>query len=145
MATSTRFCVATHILAALAINRNEAVTSDQIAASVNTNAAFVRRILCDLAKAGLTTSRLGKGGGAVLAKAPKKISLLDIYEAVEEPGIVKPPRGAADQQCVVGRNVQPALRRVTLKAEAAFFETLKSSSLKEIVREVKADGMAAEN
>ncbi len=143
MAASTRFCVAVHILAALALQRGKPVASEAIAASVGTNPAVVRRLLSDLARAGLTLSQLGKGGGAMLARSPKKISLLEIYRAMDEPAIVAPPRSVADQSCLVGRNVQPALRRVTDAAEAAFLDTLAVASLKQIVKDIKADSMAA--
>ncbi len=143
MAASTRFCVAVHILASLALQRGKPVASEEIAASVGTNPAVVRRLLSDLASAGLTQSQLGKGGGAMLAKAPKKISLLEIYRAMDEPAIVAPPRSMPNQTCLVGRNVQPALRRVTEAAEAAFFATLAGASLKQIVKDIKADSMAA--
>ena len=143
MATSTRFSVAVHALAALALHRDKPMTSEEIAGSVCTNPAVIRRLLSDLARAGLTASQLGKGGGALLAKKPKKISLLDIYLAVERPGLIARPRGAPDQTCPVGRNIQPALGRITDQAEAAFMATLAAASLKDIVQEIKAESQAA--
>lgn len=138
MPTSTRFAVAVHILTFLSADRGEARTSEAIAASINTNPAVVRRLLGELSRAGLTKSQLGKGGGAMLARGPKKISLLDIYRAVEDPAIVAMHRAAPSADCPVGRNILPALKTMTDEAERAFFDALAARTLKDVVRGVKA-------
>lgn len=138
MTTSTRFWVAAHVLAILALHRREAVTSDKLASSVRTNPAVIRRLLGDLARAGLTSSRLGQGGGAALARPPKKISLLEIYRAVEASGIVAAPRNPPDADCLVGRTIGAALGGMTAKAEGAFFNALARSSLRDLARAIKA-------
>jgi len=51
MRKSSRFVVAAHSLAMLAYSKGEALTSDYIAGSVNTNPVVVRRILSMLARA----------------------------------------------------------------------------------------------
>lgn len=133
MAFSTRFSLAVHVLAILGSNRECAVSSDKIASATGTNPAFVRRILLSLNSAGLTTSRLGKGGGAVLAKGPKKISLLDIYRAVEtgelvaRPKVLNPDSG---QALIVG----PLFGDFVSSAEAAFFQSLEGVSLKQVMK-----------
>ena len=67
MPTSSRFATAAHVLAYLAVRGQDgAIPSERIALSVNTNAAVVRRLLMQLSAAGLTTSQLGTGGGAML-------------------------------------------------------------------------------
>lgn len=142
MTTSTRFAVAAHVLSVLALNRDRAMTSETLAASARTNPAVVRRLLADLARAGLATSRLGKGGGASLAKAPKKISLLEIYRAVEAPRIVAMPRNPPDASCLVGRNIGEALGVVAAEAEAAFFAVLARTSLRDLARVIKKDAAA---
>lgn len=138
MSASTRFAVSVHILAALAEARPAPLTSERLAASVNTNPAVVRRLLTALTGAGLTETKLGKGGGATLAKAPKKITLLDIYRAVETPGLVALHRAPPDPDCPVGRNIQTALMESTAKAEAAFLTSLSETTLKQIVKAVRA-------
>ncbi len=135
---STRFSLSVHILTVLAQHRGETLSSTQIAQCVGTNPAFVRRILADLARAGLTRGRLGKGGGASLARGPKRISLLDIYRAVECAAIVsirktessgKPLDGAA-----LAARVEPVLRGAVAEAEAAFFAALNDVSLRQVVK-----------
>lgn len=142
MPSSTRFAVATHILAFLASDRETAKSSEIIASSIQTNPAVVRRLLGELSKAGLTRSQLGKGGGAFLAKGPKKITLLDIYRAVEDPALVAMHRSQPSEACAIGRNIQPALKAVTAEAEQAFFDALAKHSLKDLVKTIKVAAAA---
>lgn len=139
MPASSRFAVAVHILAVLASARKKAHASEAIAASVRTNPSVVRRILGDLSRAGMTTSQLGKGGGAMLARGPKRISLFEVYHAVEQPTLVPMHRNAPSETCDIGRTIQPALRAYTSKAEQAFFDALSSYSLKDVMRSLKAE------
>jgi Rrf2 family protein len=81
---SSRVAVAVHVLAYMAWKRSEAVTSERIAASVNTNPVVVRRIVGALRNAGMVTVQPGVGGGATLAREPRDITLLDVYRAVED-------------------------------------------------------------
>jgi len=137
MPNSTRFTVACHILTVLAVNRDKPITSQTLANSVRTNSAVIRRLLIDLAKSGITTSHLGKGGGACLAKSPKKVSLLDIYYAVEEPGLIANPRSLPNIDCKVGRNIGHTLKPVIASAENAFYHSLENVTLKDIAKTVK--------
>lgn len=137
MAASTRFALGVHILALLASNRDQAVTSQTIAASANTNPAFVRRLLAQLNKAGLTKSQPGKGGGSQLAKGPKKITLLDIFEAVDAGRIVAAPKSYPENGCYVAANLAPVFRDLTSDAEVAFFSSLSDISLKQVVKSLR--------
>jgi DNA-binding IscR family transcriptional regulator len=75
MRANTHFTVALHILTwmALASQKVEIVTSDQIAGSVNTNPVFIRRILGGLLKAHLVNVQHGTSAGWTLARPPEKI------------------------------------------------------------------------
>jgi Rrf2 family protein len=68
---------------ALASQQQEIMTSDQIAGSVNTNPVFIRRILGRLHKARLVNVQHGTGAGWTLARPSEKISLREVYNAVE--------------------------------------------------------------
>jgi Rrf2 family protein len=56
-----------------------------IARSGSTPVTFLRKIVAQLAAAGLVTSRRGVGGGISLARPAGEITLVDIIEAVEGP------------------------------------------------------------
>lgn len=109
MAASSRFAVAVHILTLLAQSGGEPVTSEYIAGSVNTNASLIRRLLSALHAAGLTTSQLGTGGGALLARQADAITLLDVYRAVDEGEIFALHREQPNPACPIGRNIQAEL------------------------------------
>lgn len=109
LAASSRFAVAVHVLTLLAQAGGEPVTSEYIAGSVNTNPSLVRRLLSSLARAGLTTSQLGTGGGALLARPADGITLLDVYRAVDEGELFGMHREQPNPACPVGRNIQAEL------------------------------------
>jgi hypothetical protein len=58
------------------------LSSAFLASRVGTNPAFVREILQNLNDARLTKSRLGPGGGAMLARPESKITLGEVYLVV---------------------------------------------------------------
>ena len=87
----------------------ELLTSEQVAASVNTNPVIIRRSLGDLRRAGLVDVRHGAGAGWSLARAPEEITLLDVYEAVEQEPLFGMHRTEPNLECPVGRGIRPAL------------------------------------
>lgn len=143
MPHSTRYCVAVHLMTLLASDRSAPHTSQTLSESVGTNPAVVRRLLGALTRAGLVRSQLGKGGGAQLAKGPKRISLADIFLAVEEPALIALHRSAPNQACPVGKHIQTTLTSVNQRAEKAFLKTLEAVSLKQLTKEIAAQNAAA--
>ncbi len=88
MAANSRLTVAVHALAwlALAERRGQApLTSEQVAASVNTNPVVVRRSLGDLRRAGLVRTQRGVGGGYSLSRPAAEITLGAVLRAVDGP------------------------------------------------------------
>ena len=129
MQKSTRFYVAVHVAARLAQVRPAGLTSEVLAAEIGTNAAFVRRILAQLNAAGITAGRTGRGGGATLAKAPKRISLLELREAVDPPPLVGRMDGAPPDAVIPA-----AFSSAIANAESAFEAALAGTSLKAFVK-----------
>lgn len=137
MTTSTRFAVAIHILAGIALHDGEAVRSEDLAGSVNTNSTVVRRILGLLADAGLSRSQLGQGGGALLARPASEITLLDIYRAVEEPGYFALHRSAPNQNCSLGRHIVPVLETEFDQITQSLESELAKKTLADVVQKVE--------
>jgi Rrf2 family protein len=135
--TSTRFAVAVHILAALAVNDGKTVRSEQLARSASTNPTVIRRILSTLAEAGITSSQLGYGGGATLAKPANQITLLDVFQVVEEPNIFEMHRTLPDENCFVGRNIQQVLSKTTAKAQQALEAELSKITIAEVAQDIQ--------
>jgi len=138
MPSSSRFAVAVHILTLLEMERGRRLTSDHMASSVNTNPGFVRRVLSMLGRAGLVRSRLGAGGGSFLAKAASRIRLLDVYRAVESGDLFVLHHSTPNPRCPVGKNIQPALRRVLSPAERALEGQLANVTVSEMADSVIA-------
>ena len=138
MPSSSRFAVAVHILTLLEIEGGRPLTSDYIAWSVNTNPGFVRRVLAMLGRAGLVRSQLGAGGGAFLAKPASRIGLLDVYRAVESGDVFVLHHSTPNPRCPVGKNIQPALRKVLSPAERALEGQLANVTLAEMADSVRA-------
>lgn len=137
MNVSTRFTVALHILTLLASSPEAALTSEYIAASVNTNPVVVRRLLSLLRNAGWTDSKNGKGGGWVLVAKASSITLAEVRKVVREGSVFsmhnKPPNPA----CLVGRNIQSALGRVYQKAEQKLQDDLARTNIRDLLRSVQ--------
>lgn len=115
MSVNSRMTVAIHILSFLISarrNHREPATSYRIARSVNTNPVVIRRILGLLHRAGLVRSHRGANAGWTLARNGDAITLLDVYKAVDEGPLFGLHASRPNQQCPIGRGIQPALRKV---------------------------------
>lgn len=136
MPSSSRFAVAVHILTLLAQGGGEPLTSEYLAGSVNTHAAVIRRLLMALARAGLTTTQFGAGGGALLARAPDAISLLDVYHAVEDGVVFGMHRETPNPECRVGRHIQGVLERRMAAATRALEAELARGTVADVLADV---------
>lgn len=136
MNTSSRFAFAVHVLALLALQEGVPLSSEIIAGSVNTNPALIRRLLTMLANAGLTASQLGAGGGALLAREPQAITLLDVYRAVDDAQLFAMHREEPNPACMVGRHIQVSLRGIIDDAQRAMEASLAARTLDQVVDEM---------
>ncbi|MBC8745700.1 MULTISPECIES: Rrf2 family transcriptional regulator [Paraburkholderia] len=136
MNTSSRFAFAVHVLALLSLQGGVPLSSEMIAGSVNTNPALIRRLLAMLSDAGLTTSQMGAGGGALLARRPEQITLLDVYRAVEDAQLLALHREEPNSACMVGRNIQSVLRDIIDEAQQAMEAALAARTLADATADV---------
>lgn len=142
---SSRVAVAVHVLTYLAWRRDEPVTSERIASSVNTNPVVVRRIVGALRNAGLVSVQPGVGGGAQLAKEPDQITLLDVYRAVEEKDELFAVHADPCRNCDIGNNIRQVLKGVFCRAHQAMQGVLGDMTIGDVGGEVrKAAGDCAE-
>jgi DNA-binding IscR family transcriptional regulator len=115
MSANNRLTLGVHTLVWVLLHSqmsDKLATSEQIADSVNTNPVVIRRLLGQLKAGGLVESRRGVGAGWYLIQDPKNITLLDVYDAVEPGTLFAMHAAEPNQECVVGRGIQPALSRV---------------------------------
>ena len=140
MFANSHFALATHVLTVLAVHEDGPLTSSQIARSINTNPAFLRTLLGRLRVAGLIEVSLGKGGGARLARPASRLTLADVYRAVETRPPAQLHRCAPDKRCVVGRNILPLLDDVVRDVESAALQRLSRKTVADLAREVVQRG-----
>jgi Rrf2 family protein len=140
MPASTRFETALLVLAILAEEKPAPVTSEALAASIGANPAALRKLLGMLAAAGLTRAQLGKGGGAMLARGAKKVTLLDIYQAVESAPLIASRRTSEAAGHPMDGEVAAAFAEATRPAEKAFFAALAGTTLKQFTKRLNGAG-----
>ncbi len=137
MTGNSRFAASVHMLSYLAYKAGAPVTSSEIASSVDTHPVVIRRLLSALVKARLVVPHKGVGGGFSLSSAPENITLLDVYRAVEPPGVQGLSRFAPNRKCPVGARIETILRTIFFRAQAGMEAELARVSLDDIRRQLQ--------
>lgn len=137
MAYNSRFAVAIHTLSLLDASDGH-ITSEWIAASVNTNPVVIRRMISQLAKAGIVRTQPGVAG-AQMTRPAAEITLLDIYRAAQNDAkdelfaIHENP----NPNCDIGRNIQAELETVFQRAQKAMEHELEQITLKQVTTDLQ--------
>ena len=142
MSTNSRFAVAVHVLSLMAWSGEEPLKSEQVAESVNTNPVVIRRMLLELADAGLVVSQTGSLGGSRLANDPAKTTLLDVYRALEYGSVFSLHRQPPSRDCPVGVNIETVLGEVLSEVDAAVEQVLGTITINDVVQRLKPCGAA---
>jgi Rrf2 family protein len=133
----TKFAVAIHSMIFIS-ESEEAMTSDTLAETLNTNPSYVRRILTALAKAGLISSA-SKTKGCALLKAPEDIRLTEIYDAVE-PGVSKLNMNLSqnlDTEIHLGKCEKPVIEGLFSEMENAVEKILVKKTLRDLINSIR--------
>ena len=136
MSNNHQFSIAVHIAAALGQNKAHIATSAKLARSVNASPSFVRRTLSKLSKSGIVRTSAGKNGRCDLARDPDRITLLDIYKAVEAPQAFSIHTYAPYQSCVTSRGIKPAMENVLARTQRSMEETLGRTRVSDVIAEI---------
>ena len=134
MQISSRFTIALHIFACVDTFKNDRkVTSDFLAASINTNLVIIRRILTQLKKAGLIIVARGTGGIEVTREL-SEISFYDVYQAIEpvEDGNLFRFHEGPNPQCPVGRHIHDLLDDKLNAIQTAMENEMKKYTLEDL-------------
>ena len=142
MRANTQFAIAIHILTLLAQAHGALLTSTEMASSVNTNPAFLRRILGGLSRAEMVESQPGAAGGWRLRRAPEAITLRAIFRAVDD-GHLLAMHHDPNPNCPVGGVIQSTLEQYFGEAETAFERTLEGRTLAQVVETALATARQA--
>ena len=105
-------------------------TSTEIADHAGTNPVVVRRVLGRLREAGLLTSEKGHSGGWRLARAPRNITLADVYLALDE-RLIATDDSADVPRCSVESALHRTLAGVFEETERQLIDRLRETSISE--------------
>jgi len=140
MGANTQFSIAVHVLTALGFHAEAGGTcapSGTLAKSVNATPSFVRRVMAKLSKAGLVRTTTGKSGSCALARAPREITLLEVYRAVEAPKAFAIHHYPAQRSCPVSCGIKPALERVLDKTQNSMEAGLAGITLADVLKDAR--------
>lgn len=131
MRRDSRLSGVLHVLLHMA-ERNEPMTSEELASCMGTNPVVVRRTMAGLREAGFVRSEKGHGGGWTIARDLKTVSLRDVYQALGEPVLLAIGHRTESPGCLVEQAVNAALGDAFRDAEALLIERLGNVSLADL-------------
>jgi Rrf2 family protein len=130
-----------HIMALLAADPDKLLSVREAAGALQVSEAHLAKVMQRLAKAGLVESLRGPRGGFLLARAPEEITLLEVYEAIEGPIVVRnclfSTRLCDGEHCIFGG----MLTSVDAQVKQYLGDT-KLSEIANVVRPAKEDAHA---
>lgn len=136
MKYSLQFSDAIHILAYIEICKGtDALSSEMIARSVETNPANVRKIMSQLKKAGLILTQIGKPN-PTLAKSPDEITLLEIYKSIEGNTNLIQIDPKTNPNCIVGANIQEVLSEKYTELQKKVEEEMNEITLDTLIHKI---------
>ncbi|MDP9913791.1 DNA-binding IscR family transcriptional regulator [Variovorax boronicumulans] len=123
-----------HVLLHMA-ELNAPITSEALAAAMQTNPVVVRRLMAGLRQAGFVSSAKGHGGGWVLSCSLSSVTLGDIHNAVGAPALLAMGNRTESPGCIVEQAVNAALDGACQEAEALLLRRLNGITLADLSRD----------
>lgn len=121
-------------MTALAARAGEGPTSSaNLAASVGTNAAYLRALLGLLKAAGLIDVKQGKCGGASIKRPAHEITLAEVFVAVESDPSVPTHACETTNGCFVGQGILGALAPVLCDVQQAVQAKLGETTIQDLL------------
>ncbi len=120
-----------HVLLHMAEHKGP-VTSEMLAKAMHTNPVVIRRVMAGLRERGFVRSEKGHGGGWRLACDLAKVSLRDIYDALDSPTLLAMGNRTETPTCLVEQAVNAALSSAFNEAEALLLARLGKVTLAEL-------------
>lgn len=128
------------ILLVIAHTRGHApVKSYTLSERLGLSDSYLKKIMRQLVVAGLVDSEAGKKGGFVLKRAPKNISLLDVFEAIESTAPFLSTTNLVDKvfpkEKMIAHEKEQQIVSVFTRAEQAYRQSLSQFTLDHVVAE----------
>lgn len=124
--------LAIHAMVLMANHPSGRLSVKEIAATYHLSSAHLAKVLQRLARNGLVESLRGPSGGFRLARGAGEITLLEIYEAMEDrldqPGCLLSPDICTGDACLLGQTIKQINDQV--------YRTFSDTSLSELTRSI---------
>jgi Rrf2 family protein len=115
----------------------EFISTQQIADKLNIPPSTSSVILRRLKKAGLIEAREGVNGGVRLAKLPEQITVLDIFNAVEQSGAMFPTIINVVKVDERATRAQQSILSVLVNAENEMKHSLQAVTVKDLMQSIR--------
>lgn len=112
------------------------VTSEAMAKMMQTNPVVIRRILAGLREQGFVMSEKGHGGGWQLSCDLNKVTLHDIYIALESPTLLAMGNRSESPNCLVEEAVNAMMNQAFREAEALLLARFSEVTLAQLSEQV---------
>ena len=113
------------------------ITNDALSEKMSVSPTYLKKISRKLVVANLITSAQGAGGGFILAREMKGVTLHDVVLAIEGNAPFFQPQGVIERRQVkIGMNM---IEKVFSEAQEKWSEYLKTVTLEDVTREVSHD------
>lgn len=132
MKYSTRLSDAVHLMVLIHLCECPTITSAVIAKSVQTNPSYIRQLMAQLKADGLLNSSQGQAT-PTLSCMPEKITLYDIYHAVEKGKPLLHLDTHTNRECGVGVNIQLALADYYEQIQKEVENSMKKITLQNVI------------
>ena len=117
---------------------NTPLTSEKISNMLNTNPTVVRRIMAGLRNYGYVNSEKGHNGGWTLSKPLSEITLLNVYESLDEPEIFALGfANSEDTKCLVELSVNDSLKETLEESKKVILKRFDDITLDSIVKDME--------
>ncbi|MBI5045838.1 MAG: Rrf2 family transcriptional regulator [Candidatus Niyogibacteria bacterium] len=114
-----------------AYKRGAVVTVRDVSEKYGVPYSFLEKVALDLKTAGIIVSKKGKGGGYILARSPKQITMREMLAAFEQPKMMRClESGKAEESCLL-LSVCPTRKRWQV-LDKKILEVLRHTTLAEI-------------
>jgi Rrf2 family transcriptional repressor of oqxAB len=127
-----RFASALQLMLMMTLAEREGtglLSSSELADGLGTNPSLTRKLLAQLAGAGLIATTMGVKGGSRLARPAREITLRDIYLAVLGERGLFAGRSDIPHRCVVTSNIEEMFSELSRELESATLAVLAERTL----------------
>lgn len=131
MKQNSRLSSVLHVLLHM-VHSDRPLTSDELAAFLQTHAVVVRRTLAGLRELGYVRSDKGHGGGWSIACDLATVTMRDIFQALDAPPLLALGHRTEVPECLVEQAVNDALTQAFEEAEALLVARLGTVTLADL-------------